>query len=146
MGLWILWDLVLAQRLLDAGCQALMPWGAPIGTGLGLLNKYHLTMLRERLPGVPLIIDAGIGAPSQAAEAIEAGFDAVLLNTAIAKAQQPVLMAEAFRLAVTAGRAAWQAGLMHPKQTASPSTPTLGIPFWHQQKTATNKNSKEIVI
>lgn len=127
-------DLVLCQRLVDAGCEVLMPWGAPIGTGLGLLNRYHLKMLRQRLPDIPLIVDAGLGSPSQAAEALEMGFDAVLLNTAIAKAQQPIVMARAFRLAVEAGRAGWLAGLMHPKQTAAASTPTIGMPFWHQQK------------
>ncbi|SDJ55739.1 thiazole synthase [Microbulbifer yueqingensis] len=125
-------DLVLCQRLLDAGCEVLMPWGAPIGTGQGLLNKYSLETLRTRLPQVPLIIDAGIGAPSQAAEAMEMGFDAVLLNTAVAKAHDPVAMARAFRLAIDAGRSAYQAGLMVRQQTASPSTPTLDMPFWHQ--------------
>ena len=127
-------DLVLCRRLLDAGCQVLMPWGAPIGTGLGLLNEYHLKMLRERLPNTPLIIDAGIGAPSQAARALELGFDAVLLNTAVAKAQHPVVMANAFRHSIEAGRAAYRAGLMLPKQTAAPSTPTIDMPFWHQAK------------
>ncbi|GAA5444925.1 thiazole synthase [Microbulbifer sp. NBRC 101763] len=125
-------DLVLCRKLLDVGCEVLMPWGAPIGTGQGLLNKYNLQTLRERLSDVPLIIDAGIGAPSQAAEALEMGFDAVLLNTAIAKAQDPVLMANAFKLAVESGRAAFNAGLMLRRQTASPSTPTLDMPFWQQ--------------
>ncbi|BBM02509.1 thiazole synthase [Microbulbifer sp. GL-2] len=125
-------DLVLCRKLLDVGCEVLMPWGAPIGTGQGLLNKYNLQTLRERLSDVPLIIDAGIGAPSQAAEALEMGFDAVLLNTAIAKAQNPVLMALAFKLAVESGRAAFNAGLMLRRQTASPSTPTLDMPFWQQ--------------
>ncbi len=125
-------DLVLCRKLLDVGCEVLMPWGAPIGTGQGLLNKYNLHMLRERLPGVPLIIDAGIGAPSQAAEALEAGFDAVLLNTAIARARDPVGMAGAFKLAIESGRAAFNAGLMLKRQTASPSTPTLDMPFWQQ--------------
>ncbi len=127
-------DLILCQRLRDVGCEVLMPWGAPIGTGLGLLNPYHLRMLRERLPDLPLIVDAGIGAPSQAMEAMEMGFDAVLLNTAIAKADNPVLMAEVFRNAVAGGRHAYLAGLMLPQQTASPSTPTIGMPFWHQHK------------
>ncbi|WP_105103697.1 thiazole synthase [Microbulbifer pacificus] len=125
-------DLVVCRKLLDVGCEVLMPWGSPIGTGRGLMNKYNLQTLRERLPDTPLIIDAGIGAPSQAAEAMELGFDAVLLNTAIAKAQNPVLMAEAFRLAVASGRAARNAGLMLKRQTASPSTPTLDMPFWQQ--------------
>lgn len=123
-------DLILNQRLLEAGCQVLMPWGAPIGTGQGLLNRYNLRALRERLP-VPLIIDAGLGAPSQAAEAMEMGFDGVLLNTAVASASDPVLMARAFAGAIDAGRRAHLAGLMHKRQTASPSTPTLGQPFWH---------------
>ncbi len=126
-------DLVLCQRLVDVGCQVIMPWGAPIGTGQGLLNKYNLRALRERLPNIPLIIDAGLGAPSQACEAMELGYDAVLLNTAVAKAQQPALMAKAFADAIDAGRAAFKAGLMQKRQTASPSTPLIGKPFWHQK-------------
>lgn len=126
-------DLILCQRLRDAGCQVLMPWGSPIGTGQGLLNKYNLRTLRERMPDIPLVIDAGLGAPSQAAEAMEMGFDAVLLNTAVAKAQQPALMARAFAAAIRAGRDAFRAGLMVKRQTASPSTPTIGQPFWHQK-------------
>jgi thiazole synthase len=126
-------DLVLCQKLLSVGCEVLMPWGSPIGTGQGLLNKYNLRTLRDRLPQVPLIVDAGIGAPSQACEAMEMGFDGILLNTAVAKAQQPALMAKAFADAINAGRAAFQAGLMQKRQTASPSTPVIGQPFWHQQ-------------
>lgn len=125
-------DLIVCQKLLDAGCQVLMPWGAPIGTGKGLLNKYNLETLRSRLPDTPLIIDAGIGAPSQACEAMEMGYDAVLLNTAVAKAQNPIQMATAFKNAIEAGRQAYTAGLMIEKQTASPSTPTIGQPFWNQ--------------
>ena len=120
------------QRLLDAGCQVLMPWGAPIGTGQGLLNRYALKTLRERLPNIPLIVDAGIGAPSQACEAMEMGFDGVLLNTAVARAQDPALMAGAFASAIDAGRKAYLSGLMLKRQTAAPSTPTIGQPFWHQ--------------
>lgn len=127
-------DLVLCQKLLGVGCEVLMPWGSPIGTGQGLLNKYNLRTLRERLPQVPLIVDAGIGAPSQACEAMEMGFDGILLNTAVAKAQQPALMARAFADGIRAGRAAFQAGLMQKRQTASPSTPVIGQPFWHQQQ------------
>ena len=82
-------DLVAAERLLAAGCEVLMPWGAPIGTGRGLANRYALRSLRKYFAGVPLIIDAGIGAPSHAAEAMEMGFDAVLLNTAVASAADP---------------------------------------------------------
>lgn len=126
-------DLILCQKLVDIGCEVIMPWGSPIGTGQGLLNKYNLRCLRERLPNIPLIIDAGLGAPSQAAEAMEMGYDGVLLNTAVAKAQQPALMAEAFAKAIEAGRAAYKAGLMQKRQTASPSTPLIGKPFWHQQ-------------
>src|SRR5690606_10602078 len=103
-------DLVLCQRLLDVGCQLLMPWGAPIGTGRGLINPYALQTLRERLADVPLVIDAGIGLPSHAAQAMEMGFDAVLLNTAVAEARDPVRMAGAFRQAISAGRDAFLAG------------------------------------
>jgi thiazole synthase len=124
-------DLILCQKLLDVGCEVLMPWGAPIGTGMGLMNPYNLKTLRERLPSTPLIVDAGIGAPSQACEAMEMGFDAVLLNTAVAKSPQPSIMAHAFAQAIDAGRAAYQAGLMEQRQTASPSTPVVGQPFWH---------------
>lgn len=126
-------DLVLCQRLLDVGCQLLMPWGAPIGTGRGLINPYALQTLRERLADVPLVIDAGIGLPSHAAQAMEMGFDAVLLNTAVAEARDPVRMAGAFRQAISAGRDAFLAGAISERQTAKPSTPTLGMPFWHQQ-------------
>ena len=125
-------DLVLCQRLLDAGCRVLMPGGAPIGTGKGLMNPYALRTLRERLPDVPLIVDAGLGLPSHAAAALEMGIDAVLLNTAIAKADDPVLMAAGFRDAVRAGRTAFRAGPMAPSDTAAPSTPTVGQPFWHE--------------
>lgn len=125
-------DLVLCQKLLDVGCQVLMPWGAPIGTGRGLHNPYALQTLRERIPDIPLIIDAGIGAPSHAAFAMELGFDAVLLNTAVAEADNPVQMANAFKQAIEAGRQAFLAGTISARQTAKPSTPTLGMPFWHQ--------------
>ena len=127
-------DLILCRRLVDVGCQVLMPWGSPIGTGQGLLNKVNLITLRERFTELPLIIDAGIGAPSHASEAMELGFDAVLLNTAVAKARQPAIMAMAFTKAIAAGRLAWEAGLMQKRQTASPSTPTIGQPFWHKKQ------------
>lgn len=129
-------DLVLCQRLVDAGCEVLMPWGAPIGTGQGLLNPYALETLRKRLPDIPLIVDAGLGKPSHATEAMELGCTAVLLNTAVAKAADPELMASGFRLAVEAGRAGYLAGAMPKRQTAAPSTPVLGTPFWHQDKGA----------
>jgi thiazole synthase len=119
-------DLVTCRRLLDAGCPLLMPWGAPIGSGQGLLNPYALRTLRERLPDVTLVIDAGIGAPSHAAQALEMGYDAVLLNSAVAQARDPVAMAHAFALAVEAGRAAWHAGVMAKQDFAVPSTPVSG--------------------
>ena len=125
-------DLVLCRTLLELGCPAVMPWGAPIGTGKGLLNLYQLRTLRERLSDAVLIIDAGIGRPSQAMAALEMGFDAVLLNTAVAAAADPVAMAAAFRQAVQGGRMAYQAGLISERDQASPSTPVPGLPFWHQ--------------
>lgn len=127
-------DLIVCQRLRDAGCEVLMPWGAPIGTGRGLMNPYALAALRERMDDIPLIVDAGIGLPSHAAQALEMGFDAVLLNTAVAQADDPVTMAAAFRDGIRAGRAARLAGAMPMRQTAQPSTPTLGTPFWHQSE------------
>lgn len=123
-------DLGVAERLLAGGCDVLMPWGAPIGTGRGLTNPYGLRTMRNYFPGTPLIVDAGIGAPSHAAQAMELGYDAVLLNTAIAKAENPVLMAQAFAKAVEAGRAAYEAGLMEQRDMAAPSTPVAGTPFF----------------
>ncbi len=122
-------DLVSCRRLLDAGCRVLMPWGAPIGSGQGLLNPHALRTLRARLPDVPLIIDAGLGKPSHAAQAMELGFDAVLLNSAVAHAADPVAMARAFRLAIEGGRMGFQAGLLAPQDMAVPSTPVTGQPF-----------------
>ena len=124
-------DLVVAQRLRDAGCAAIMPGAAPIGTGRGPLNPYALTAMRERLPDAVLVVDAGLGRPSHAAQVMEMGFDAVLLNTAVAQAGDPVRMARAFALAVEAGRAACKATPMPERQTAQASTPTVGMPFWH---------------
>ena len=122
-------DLSVAERLLHAGCQVLMPWAAPIGTGRGLMNPYALRSLRAYFPGTPLIVDAGIGAPSHAAEAMEIGFDGVLLNTAVAKARDAAAMAAAFAKAIEAGRLAYRAGLMPPRDMASPSTPVAGLAF-----------------
>lgn len=119
-------DLSVAERLLHAGCELLMPWGAPIGTGLGLNNLYGLKAMRGHFAEVPLIIDAGLGVPSHAALAMELGFDAVLLNTAVAKAGDPVKMARAFATALEAGRTAYEADPMLPNDMASPSTPVLG--------------------
>ncbi len=122
-------DLVACRRLLDAGCEVLMPWGAPIGSGQGLLNPYALRTLRERLPGVPLIVDAGIGAPHHAARAMELGFDGVLLNSAVAQAREPVRMAAAFAHAIMAGRLGYEAGVMAPQDMAVPSTPVADEPL-----------------
>jgi thiazole synthase len=122
-------DLVGCRRLLDAGCPLLMPWGAPIGSGQGLLNPFALRTLRERLPDTVLIVDAGIGAPSHAAFALELGFDAVLLNTAVAQARDPVAMARAFKLAIEAGRTACRSGLIAPQDFAVASTPVGGEPM-----------------
>jgi thiazole synthase len=134
-GFWVLpyctEDLVLCQRLVDVGCQAVMPWAAPIGTGRGPVNPYALRTLRERLD-VPMIVDAGLGLPSHACQVMEWGFDGVLLNTAVALAQDPVAMAHAFALATQAGRTAYRAGAMAAQDQAQPSTPVLGTPFWHQ--------------
>lgn len=122
-------DLVVAGKLLDAGCEVLMPWGAPIGSGLGLNNLFGLRAMRAHFPDVPLVIDAGLGLPSQAAQAMELGYDAVLLNTAVAKAGDPAAMAEAFGQAVHAGQLAAQADPMEPRDMAAPSTPVIGKAF-----------------
>lgn len=122
-------DLVTCRRLLDVGCPLLMPWGAPIGSGQGLLNPFALRTLRERLPDTTLIIDAGIGAPSHAAQAMEMGFDAVLLNSAVSQAKTPVAMAHAFGAAIAAGRMAYLAGVMPPQDFAVASTPVGGAPL-----------------
>jgi len=119
-------DLVVAERLLEAGCRVLMPWGAPIGSGRGLNNLFGLRALRAHFPEVPLVVDAGIGLPSHAAAAMELGYDAVLLNTAVAKAGDPVMMARAFALALEAGRAAFLADPMESRDMAEPSTPVFG--------------------
>jgi thiazole synthase len=122
-------DLVVAERLLDAGCEVLMPWGAPIGSGLGLTNAYGLRALRARFPDTPLVVDAGIGLPSHAAAAIEMGYDAVLLNTAVARAGDPVAMARAFARALEGGALARAADPMQPRDMAAASTPTIGKAF-----------------
>ena len=124
-------DLILCQRLVDVGCQAVMPWAAPIGTGQGPLNPYALKLLRERL-SVPLLVDAGLGLPSHACTVMEWGFDGVLLNTAVALADNPAAMASAFAKAVEAGRAAYLSGAMPAQESAQASTPLVGTPFWHQ--------------
>ena len=132
-------DLILAQRLAAAGCDILMPWGAPIGSGRGLNNPYELKLLRDRFSDKTLVIDAGIGAPSHAAQAMEMGYDAVLLNTAVAKAGDPVKMAHAFAKAIDAGRTAYLSGVIKPQEQATPSTPLIDRPFWHQEKEENRK-------
>ncbi|WP_370048592.1 MULTISPECIES: thiazole synthase [Salipiger] len=120
-------DLIVGERLIEAGCRVLMPWGAPIGSGQGLRHREALRTMRAHFPDIPLVIDAGIGAPSQAMAAMEMGFDAVLLNTAVAKALDPVGMARAFGEGVAAGRTAHDAGLMPCRDMATASTPVFGM-------------------
>jgi thiazole synthase len=122
-------DLVTCQRLADAGCNILMPWAAPIGSGLGLLNPWALRTLRARLPHLTLIVDAGLGAPSHAAAAMELGMDAVLLNSAVSQSGDPVRMARAFAHAIEAGRLGFKAGLMPTSDVAIATTPVSGQPF-----------------
>jgi thiazole synthase len=119
-------DLIVAERLIEAGCRVLMPWGAPIGSGRGLNNPFGLRSLRAHFPDIPLVIDAGLGLPSHAAAAMELGYEAVLLNTAVAKAGDPVAMALAFAKAIEAGRLAYEADPMEMRDMAAPSTPVLG--------------------
>jgi len=123
-------DLSAAEKLAAAGCNVLMPWASPIGSARGLVNRDALKTLRAYFPETTLIVDAGIGAPSHAAETMELGYDAVLLNTAVAKAGDPVNMAKAFARAVEAGRLGFEAGLTPPRDMASPSTPVAGTPFF----------------
>lgn len=120
-------DLIVARKLIDAGAAAVMPLGAPIGSGMGIQNPANIRILREKITAVPLIVDAGVGTASDAAVAMELGADAVLMNTAIAEAQDAVLMAEAMRDAVSAGRKAYQAGRIAKKLYASASSPLSGV-------------------
>lgn len=125
-------DFILCQRLLEVGCEVIMPWVAPIGSGKGIINPYAISLLRARLPNVPIIVDAGIGKPSHATQAMELGADAILLNSAVARAHDPVLMGTAFGAAVLAGRQGFEAGFMQERNMAVPSTPVLDTPFWQQ--------------
>jgi thiazole synthase len=120
-------DIVFAKRLIDAGAATIMPLGAPIGSGMGIQNQAHIRILREMITGVPLIVDAGVGTASDAAIAMELGADAVLMNTGIANAQDPVLMAEAMKHAVLAGRQAYLSGRMPRKLYATASSPLEGV-------------------
>jgi thiazole synthase len=119
-------DPVTAQKLIDVGCAAVMPLGSPIGSGRGIANPNAIEMIRERSP-VPVILDAGIGTASDATRAMELGCDAVLLNTAVSKARDPVRMARAMRAAVAAGFEARQAGRIPTRRYAEPSSPQLGL-------------------
>src|SRR5712675_1208677 len=120
-------DIVVAKKLLDAGASAVMPLGAPIGSGMGIQNTANIQILREMITEVPLIVDAGVGTASDAAIAMELGADAVLMNSGIAHAENPVLMAEAMKHAVIAGRCAWEAGRMPRKLYATASSPMQGV-------------------
>jgi thiazole synthase len=120
-------DIVVAKRLLDAGASAIMPLGAPIGSGLGIQNSANIQILREMITEVPLILDAGVGTASDAAIAMELGADAVLMNSGIANADDPVLMAEAMKHAIIAGRSAYLAGRMSRKLYATASSPLQGV-------------------
>ena len=120
-------DLIMAKKLLDAGCAAVMPLAAPIGSGLGVQNPANLRIMREQLPDALIIVDAGVGTASDAAVAMELGADAVLMNTAIAEARHPGQMARAMRLAIEAGRLAYLAGRMPKRLYASASSPLAGV-------------------
>jgi thiazole synthase len=120
-------DLIMAKKLLDAGCAAVMPLAAPIGSGLGVQNPANLRIMREQLPDATIIVDAGVGTASDAAVAMELGVDAVLMNTAIAEAEDSEQMATAMRLAVEAGRRAFLAGRMPRRLYASASSPIAGV-------------------
>lgn len=120
-------DLIMAKKLLDAGCPAVMPLAAPIGSGLGVQNPANLRIMREQLPDATIIVDAGVGTASDAAIAMELGADAVLMNTAIAESQDPAQMATAMRLAIQAGRLAYLAGRMPKRLYASASSPLSGV-------------------
>jgi thiazole synthase len=125
-------DLGVAERLLESGCKLLMPWAAPIGSAQGAVNPQALKSLRAYFPDIPLIVDAGLGRPSHAAAVMELGYDAVLLNTAVANAGDPVMMAKAFAAAIDAGRDAYHAGMLEPRSMAVPSTPVIGQAVFHE--------------
>ena len=119
-------DLIVGEHLLDAGCKVLMPWCAPIGSAQGPQNIHALRAYCGHFPDIALIVDAGIGRPSHATQIMELGFDGVLLNTAVANANDPVGMAKAFAKAIDAGRQGFLSGLLEPRDVAVPSTPVIG--------------------
>jgi len=118
-------DPVLAKRLVDVGCAAVMPLGSPIGSGMGICNPYNLALIRETVE-VPVVLDAGIGTASDVAQAMELGCDAVMVASAVARAEDPVVMAHAMRFATEAGRLAYTAGRIPRRSYATPSTPPEG--------------------
>src|SRR6478736_4982034 len=120
-------DLIMAKKLLDVGCAAIMPLAAPIGSGLGVQNPTNLRIMREQLPDATMIVDAGVGTASDAAIAMELGADAVLMNTAIAEARDAAKMATAMKLAIQAGRLAYESGRMDKRLYASASSPLPGV-------------------
>lgn len=120
-------DLIMAKKLLDAGCTAIMPLAAPIGSGLGVQNPANLRIMREQLPDATIIVDAGVGTASDAAIAMELGADGVLMNTAVASAKDPAAMGEAMKLAIQAGRLAYLSGRMERRLYASASSPLDGV-------------------
>ncbi|MCY4186812.1 MAG: thiazole synthase [Rhodobacteraceae bacterium] len=122
-------DLIVGERLLDAGCKVLMPYGAPIGSGRGLINEYALRAMRAEFPDIPLVIDAGIGLPSHATRAMELGYDAVLVNSSVARSDDPPAMACAMMKAIEAGKLGAQAGPIAARDMAEPSTPVIGKAF-----------------
>jgi thiazole synthase len=122
-------DIVIAKELVRIGCQVLMPWASPIGSGRGIVFPENIKLMKDYFSQQTIIVDAGIGAPSHAALALELGCDAVLLNTAVACAHDPIAMADAFRKSILAGRQAYLAGLMPKTNFAQASTPIIGVPF-----------------
>ncbi|MGN7661350.1 MAG: thiazole synthase [Anaplasma sp.] len=125
-------DLVVCQRLIEYGCKVLMPGASPIGSGMGILNVNNLKLLRNRYKDIVIIVDAGIGRPSDASIAMEVGADAVLVNSAVARSLDPPQMASAFKYAVESGRLGYEAGIMGKRECAVTSTPLIDTPFWHR--------------
>jgi thiazole synthase len=120
-------DLIMCKRLRDAGAAAVMPLAAPIGSGMGIQNRLNLSLILEAITDIPVIVDAGVGVPSDAAQAMEMGCDGILMNTAIAGAREPVKMAQAMKLAVEAGRLAYEAGRIPRRRYATASSPEGGL-------------------
>lgn len=124
-------DLIVCKKLVDLGCEVIMPWAAPIGTGIGPINEYGLKNLRKFLPSVKIIIDAGIGLPSHVVKLMEFGMDGILLNTAIAKSCNPIKMSKSMLFAIKSGRLAYESIPMEQKKEFHFSTIMLDKPFWN---------------